>query len=55
MYTSKIEFEKCAGQQDLIRDYEQRQVFCEKLANLISMKNNKIQDRQIARLHSYQE
>ena len=55
MYTSKIEFEKCASQQGLIKNHEQRQILCEKLANLIDMKTNKIQDKQIARLHSYQE
>ena len=55
MFCSKGEFDKCAHQKIVIKDYEQRRVLCDKLAALINMKNNKVQDRQVARLHTYQE
>ena len=54
-YCSKAEIDRCASQELSIRKFEQRQTLCEKLSSLINMKNNKIQTRQINRLHSHQE
>ena len=55
MFCSKNEFDKFANQKIVVNNCEQRRLLCGKLAALINMKNNKIQNRQVARLHSYQE
>ena len=55
MCVLKAEFDKFAGQQNLIKNYETRQVLCDKLSALIGLKDNRIQDKHISELHEYQE
>ena len=55
MFCSKTEFDQCAGQRISFKNYEQRRSLCNKLSGLLNMKSNIIQERQIAKLHKYQE
>ena len=49
------EFDECAKQQQLLKTYDTRQTFCEKLSALVNLKSNSIQDRQLSDLTSVQE